>query len=133
MSAETRLKLLRLYRETLKRCQHLGGERGTGARVDAQTWWRSLRKAGTDAEESLAAAESRVSYLRIVTPRYAGGRGAASGGGGSFVVREGALRASRGTSASSVSGVYQLPPARGELFERHTRLVDRQYFGGRRT
>ena len=93
-----------LYRETLKRCRHLGGERGRGARLDAQHFYAKLRAAadGAAARAALEEAESRLAYLRMVTPRFRGARRVggedASGGGGStkgsFVMRDGVLQAS---------------------------------------
>jgi len=96
-----------LYRETLKRCRDLGGERGQGARLDAQSFYAQFRTAKEPeaAEALLASAESRVSYLRMITPRFSGGRRMDSatttvmrGSTGSFVVRDGVLQARSGSS-----------------------------------
>jgi hypothetical protein len=66
----------RLYRETLKRCRHLGGERGHAARLEAKSFYEQFRattEAGA-AEALLSSAQSRLSYLRMITPRFAGGK-----------------------------------------------------------
>ncbi len=60
-----------MYRETLKRARALGGERGDGVRLDARDFYRKV--AGTDEahlKAMLSEAESRLSFLRMVTPRY---------------------------------------------------------------
>lgn len=95
-------RVARLYRETLKRCRHLGGERGLGARLDAQHFYTQFRSAtdATAVDALAAAAESRLGYLRMVTPKFSGGRrvgaddgsAARAGKRGSFVVRDGVLQ-----------------------------------------
>ena len=92
-------RLLTAYRETLRRCRFLGGERGRATRLDAQRFFGEARALRADdaaaAEAHLAQAASRLSFLRMLTPRYAGAASAADGdaamAGGTFVCRDGKL------------------------------------------
>jgi hypothetical protein len=93
----------RLYRETLKRCRHLGGERGHAARLDAKSFYAQFRASASAeaAEALLSSAQSRLSYLRMITPRFAGGKRLGSADAStdgatspsrSYVVRDGVLQ-----------------------------------------
>lgn len=93
----------RLYRETLKRCRHLGGERGQAARLDAKSFYKQFRATmeADAAEALLSSAQSRLSYLRMITPRFAGGKrlgcadasvDSTSISSRSYVVRDGVLQ-----------------------------------------
>ena len=129
MTENKSLVLLRLYREALKRCRQLGGERGRGARVDAQAWWRSIRESDLDA--AISAAESRVSYLRMITPRYPTQQSSTqSTRSGSFIWKEGTMqhRPPSPTRSVVMKNQHSFDP---ELLARHERLVERQHFGGR--
>ena len=94
-------RLLTAYRETLRRCRFLGGERGRATRLDAQRFFGEARALRADdaaaAEAHLAQAASRLSFLRMLTPRYAGAASASAAdgdaamAGGTFVCRDGKL------------------------------------------
>ena len=69
-------RLVTAYRETLRRCRFLGGERGRATRLDAQRFFGEARALRADdaaaAEAHLAQAANRLSFPRMLTPRYAG-------------------------------------------------------------
>uniref|UniRef100_A0A7S4B3P7 Complex 1 LYR protein n=1 Tax=Chrysotila carterae TaxID=13221 RepID=A0A7S4B3P7_CHRCT len=103
-------RAVRCYRETLKRARYLGGDRGKSIRVGAQEKFLKLRNTQSTAgfQTALSSVESRLSYLRMITPRYAGGPVQASnayakefGGTGSFDMRDGKLERQASANASS--------------------------------
>ena len=102
-------RILRCYRETLKRARYLGGDRGRGVLLSARQAFNELRSLNQSAEvdASIANLESRLSYLRMITPRYAvrtpssGSLDTRGDPRGSFVVRNGNLEPSSPPSGSS--------------------------------
>ena len=137
MSAQ---QLVALYRETLRRARYLGGDRGRSVRLEAQGFFAQARAlpAGdaARAQEHLAQAESRLSFLRMLTPRYAGAAAdaASTGGGaagGTFVIRDGKVVASaalrEGKARHSQYDGGNLDP---DSVARHRQLLERQHFGG---
>ena len=122
----------RLYRETLKRCRHLGGERGLAARLDAKSFYQRFREPGSDAEPLLEAARSRLSYLRMVTPRFHGGRRLGSMGEGmarnsegksTFVIRGGVLQVCAGRPPHLCTSARSLTPDEHTIHRRCRSLV----------
>ena len=124
-----------LYRETLRRARSLGGERGQGLMIAAKETFGNLRAqtAAADFEAAVADAESRLAYLRVITPRFAGGRGGKSATG-KFVLRDGQMResapAERGPSSPGVVSAFGGTNVDPEAVRRHQHLVERQHFGG---
>jgi len=123
-------RAVRCYRETLKRARYLGGDRGKSIRVGAQEKFLKLRNTQSTAEfeNALSSVESCLSYLRMITPRYAGGQVEASnasakdfGGTCSFVMRDGKLerqvsaKASSSNALSSFTGSNIDPESVGPL------------------
>ena len=130
------------YRETVRRTRHIGGERGNDLLVEARQFYRSLSvDDAASLEEAVSQARSRLSFLRMVSPRFAagssatpaeGGGGGSSVKGGHFVLRDGKLveaATAPATGRAPISGYNErnLDP---EAVRRHQRLVERQYFGG---
>ena len=136
-------RLLTAYRETLRRCRFLGGERGRATRLDAQRFFGEARALRADdaaaAEAHLAQAASRLSFLRMLTPRYAGSTASASAAdgdaamaGGTFVCRDGKLVSSaalrEGKARHSQWDGGNLDP---DSVRKHQQLLERQHFGGK--
>ena len=128
-------RLLTAYRETLRRARSLGGDRGLGVMLDERSAFRKLSQLDDAAElaAAVAAAESRLSYLRVMTPRFAGGSGGRSAVG-KFIFHEGAVRArapadraAPGFKPTSAFSGSNLDP---EAVRRYEALVERQHFGG---
>ena len=135
-------RLITAYRETLRRCRFLGGERGRATRLDAQRFFGEARALRADdaaaAEAHLAQAASRLSFLRMLTPRYAGSTASASSAdgdaamaGGTFVCRDGKLVSSaalrEGKARHSQWDGGNLDP---DSVRKHQQLLERQHFGG---
>merc|ERR1711920_899694 len=135
-----RSRIMRCYRETLKRAQYLGGERGHGVLLDARQAFNALRRLSQPAEldAGIASVESRLSYLRMITPRYAGGVSSIDSSDrpaeprGAFVVRNGKLETLNSSPSSShkVLSTFTGSNVDPEALRRHQRLIERQHFRG---
>lgn len=126
-----------LYRETLRRARALGGDRGLGAVLEARSSFRKLAHLDDAGEltRAIAQAESRLSYLRVMTPRFAGGGSDGRSAVGKFIVRDGAVSACGPVDRDAANSKKPLSSYGGsnvdpEAVRRHEALVERQHFGG---
>jgi hypothetical protein len=124
-----------LYREMLRRARSLGGEQGRGLIISAKETFGGLRAQTTAEgfEVAVADAESRLSYLRVITPRFAVVRSGKSATG-KFVLRDGEMHesapAERGPSSQGVVSAFGGSNVDPDAVRRHQHLVERQHFGG---
>ena len=130
-------RLITAYRETLRRCRFLGGERGRATRLDAQRS-RGARAPPTTpaAEAHLAQAASRLSFPADAhaAVRRRGGvaaDGDRGDGRGTLRCRDGKLVSSaalrEGKARHSQWDGGNLDP---DSVRKHQQLLERQHFGG---
>ena len=65
-------RILSLFRETLRRAQHIGGKRGEDLLTEARQFYRGQSDSKNTGRDFVAEAESRLSFLRMISKRYSG-------------------------------------------------------------
>lgn len=121
-----------VYRKLFRRVVLLPVDRREGALSQLRSEFREHANVTDVAEISrlLLAANSKLAYLRMITPTPRVEKGQSTG---TFVYRDGELQAGRGRDPGGARhSAYDGSNLDPEAVARHQRLIDRQHFGGRR-
>eukprot|EP00803_Ostreobium_quekettii_P001059 evm.model.scf_2300.2 EVM.evm.TU.scf_2300.2 scf_2300:10002-12780(+) len=126
MPGDHSANVLRCYRELLTLIKRLPAGQSQAALREARQTVRSHagERDAIRSSELLKRMVSKISFLRMTTPRVAGDRGRVSG---VFVMRDGELV--EGDGEGKGSRVADGRISMSEAWDYHNRLLRRQYFG----
>jgi len=113
--------ILTLYRQLLKTARNLKGSEKQASMTQIRDSFRSSKDISDQnrVRELLEMAQSKLGYLKIVTPKTK-----LVGGTSSFVMRKGNLQKGRG----SVGGKTQKSDGDTDILAKHKYLMERQHF-----